>query len=499
MLFNPAGPRALRTLLIVFLIAMHFPVAAVAGGDLLELWFEYDGRPASLHAEPEVSCYRLPGKQPQACRLFRSDDGRYWLSRPPSGRYLLQIGVDQNLGNPPGHPGDLQRDYRFRVGPSTSGPLLISLRKRLTLQRPVSNNGTVPGQGERCDKRPDFSADILALFPTVKINFAWQPLTPDARYHYKLWRVRCADGMRLEQLLYHQTDKHRISEAIPPSEPGQYYQFELSAVSDNQTIGRLMLQGDGGVQVGEYRFVVHDPLIDRSWFYYALAVLLALFMLWVLIGALRSRPAAKSDAAAQDIRRPRRWRPAVLLLLLGLGAAAGYWQRGQLMPWLQRQGEVLLQLSESSWRQWQGGTTAPGKSSPTRDKAPVSVTMTARGEWRGVIVSASSQPFVGDERRAELRLRFVSSGVWVEVLRAGQWQRVGARPFRRQASGEGMTLFGHRRGDGFTELWSISIPQTVGKEWRISLDRIITRRADDGRVLSSGRRRAGGELRPYAP
>ena len=314
--------QAVRSLIVCFFLLLYLPAASAAGSNLLELWFEYDGHPVKLASEPEVHCFQQPGMQPFSCSVYRSDDGRYWLSRPAPGQYLLRISVDDNRGNPPLQPGDLYRDYPFRVEARTTGPLLISLHRLLTLRQPQSNTTVLPGQAGGCDHAPDYSAAILALFPTAQMHFAWQPLGKDASYQYTLWRVRCSDDMRIEQMFYRQTANASVTEDIPPNGSGEYYQLELRAVSDNQTIGELMLHDGKGGRPEEYRFIVSDPLIDRSWVYYLLGGLLLVFFGWVVVGALRSQP-QPPPAESEQRHRPGILRPLMLtVVLLGMGATA---------------------------------------------------------------------------------------------------------------------------------------------------------------------------------
>lgn len=498
--YSVGGLLSPRSLVFALLCMLYLPAAFPAGSGMLELWFEYDGHPVKLASDPDVHCFRQPGMVPVSCSLYRSDDGRYWVTRPEPGRYLMRLSVDENKTNPPLQPGDLYRDYPFRIERSTTGPLLISLHRLLALHQPQDNRAALPDQAGGCDNKPTYSAAILALFPSAEVDFAWQPLGADARYRYTLWRVRCSDDMRLEQVFYRQTARSGVSEAIPPNESGQYYQLELNAVSDNQTIGELMLHDGKGGRVGEYRFIVRDPLIDRSWLYYLMGMLLLLFIGWVVVGALRSRPVTPVEKPERK-QRPRGLRPALLLgLLLALGAS-GYLQREQLLPWLEQRVPELQQLAYNGWdwvRDKSGASSAvaaePSRLNVAQPRQPVR----QRAEWRGVIVSASATPFIGQSRRAEIRLRITGDTAEVAFLESGKWVAATGSAFRRQPSGEGMTLFGHRRGAGYSELWSISIPDTSDAEWSLAMDRMITRRGPAGGVLSFERKRASGELHASA-
>lgn len=479
--------------LLLLLFCCYLPALPAAGGGMLELWFEYDGRPASLNSEPLIACLEQEGRRPFNCRSYRSDDGRYWVERPGPGRYLLQISVDQNRGNGPRQPGDLYREYPFRVNAGTTGPLLVSLHQLIALQEPASSAAAVPGVTAGCEHKPEYSAALLALFPAAQLDFSWQPLDGAARYHYKLWRVRCSDGMRMEQVFYRQTQNSRITEAVPPNRPGEYYRFELSAVNDGQTIGQLLLQDGQGRTAGEFHFVVSDPLIDRSWLYYLLALLLLLFLFWVVVGAWRGRASGKRMPQASDIRRRRSFRPLLLLVLLAVGATA-YWQRESLRPWLEQAWPEALALLQQG-REWLEGDEPTTPS--VGEKAAASVL--SEGRWRGIIVSASREPFSGEERRAEIRLEVAGNTARVALLQQGRWQDVTAGAFTLQPAGSGVTLFGHRRAADRSELWTISIPEIEGPVLRLSLDRMITRRDTAGRAVSSERRQASGELRKIVP
>ena len=91
-------------------------------------------------------------------------------------------------------------------------------------------------------------------------------------------------------------------------------------------------------------------------------------------------------------------------------------------------------------------------------------------------------------------MRLTGKGAEVAFLQAGKWQSPTGSTFMRRSSGGGMTLFGHARGKGYSELWSINIPETTGNVWSLSMDRMITRRDQAGAVLSTERRIASGEL-----
>lgn len=485
--------RASRLLYPLLFLLLSPTLLHAADGDMLELWFEYNGRPVTLDNDPQITCLQQPGAVPVRCKTYRSEDGRYWIERPAPGRYLLQISVDRNRANPPRRAGDLYREYPLRLDAATTGPLLIALNRLLALQQPV--DGSAP-LASGCDGMDDYSAALLALFPEATMRFAWQPLESDARYRYKIWRVRCSDDMVLEQVLFQQTPQAQISEGLAPNRDGEYYRFEVTAVNARQQIGQLLLRDDRGGSSNAYTFVVSDPLIDRTWLYYLMAVLVVLFMLWVLVGAWRGRGRAKAIPEPDDIRRPRSWRPLALVLLLG-AVAAGYWQRERLNQEWERHAPQLAQLEEQL-RAWLGeeATATPPQADEARAAASAGI---PRGQWRGVIVSATRQPFVGEGRRAELRLNFSGERVAVEWLNQGRWQALSRDGFRLQRAAAGLTLFGHRRSDGVSELWTLTIPELEGSTLRISLDRMVTRRDAAGEAVATERRRAGGEIRRMAP
>lgn len=468
---------ALCALLALFLLLPAAAPAMAASPPLLELWFEYDGRPLLPTETPQVRCFGRDVPTPLECRLFRSEDGRYWIERPAPGRYRLRVDIDDNRGNGPRQAGDLYRDYPFEVDERSTGPLLVALQRVMALQ-PAPRAG-VPGEGGGCAAYPSHAADIVALFPTATVRLAWQPVSSQSRYHYKLWRVRCSDGMRLEQMLYQRTGAPQAEEPLPPNRPGEYYLFELEAVNAGQPVGKLLLDDGAGGVVSGYRFVVTDPLISRTWVYYLLAALALLFLGWLVAGALRQTPSRRVPPP-DDIRPARRLRPVLVLLLLGSVALGGWVQREALPGWLTSVEEGVRSI-------------LPGRPEPALGQGG------AAGLWHGVLVSASPKPFVGSGRRGELRIHFTADGAEVAFKRQGRWVAATDSAFQLQRSARGLTLLGYRRGDGVSELFSITVPDIDAPVWQLWLERMITRRDGEGRILATQRRKASGEARRVGP
>jgi hypothetical protein len=495
----PGCPRLLWSFGFCLLYLIATPLTVAADSSQLELWFEYDGHPVELSAPPQIDCLQQKTRMVFDCAAYRDDhSGRYWIARPPSGDYVLRVRVDQNKNNDSLMPGDLYRDYPFRVEPGTSGPFLVSLQKVLALQRPVSSSVPVEGLNRGCEEKLGFSVPIFSLFPRAGIDFSWQPLSSGSHYQYSLWRVRCRDGFPLEQVYLRNTRKNHVLASIPPSAPGEFYRLEVQAVHDQTATGRLILHDASGGTDSALQFVVTDPLIDRRWIYYGAAGLPVLFLLWLIAGLFQG-PAVTPESQVDDIRRRRPLKPYLVTLLLMLLGAGGYSQRATLSGWLEQGWLVAAGAVELGWNSYAGEqqdrevatqgdatvrTGAQVKSEPPR----------LQGRWQGVVISSTPRPFTGSRRRAEIRLQLDEDSAQVAFLQNGHWREVTGKAFQVQRLGDGVTLFGHIHRKHQSELWTISIQRRKQPGLGLSLDRMITRRDPTGGSRDSQRLRASGEV-----
>ncbi len=457
-------------ILVLNLLSIPIGNAAVGVDGKLELWFEYDGRQAMLANAPTISCVRQNDLTLISCDLYRSDDGRYWIDRPPSGSYTLRVSAKEESG-------EYFRAYPFRVEHSATGPLLVALNRVLQLQEPATSIVPGPEKGS-CDPYAEYPVSLLSLASEARPNFSWFPLSAADGYRYRVWRVRCADGRRLEPVLMGITRGYVLDVAIPRNEQGEYYLFEVFARHGNQDIAQLLLKDDSGALVETFPFVVTDPLGDRSWYPYLLLILLLPFLLWMFLQLLRG----------VGSMRPGWGTVGILLVVLSL--LAGYWQRETVFAWM-AQGESWIDKAATLNQRWYRQAD--------QEKAYSEHRTFAGGDWSGYLVARGSEPFYGDARRQEIRIFFDANSAQVSLRQNGRWQKVTRGGFSLNRSGAGMTLLGHKRDTNARELWSISIADTTESTLRLVLDRMITRLNAKGDVETSTRRQATGELHHNVP
>lgn len=458
----------LRAIVVIILMILSLlPDAASASVEgKLELWFEYNGHQATVTAIPKISCLRKRDGVALACDLYRSDDGRYWIDRPPYGNYLIDVELSEDGGN-------FYRQYAFTMDRATTGPLLIALNRVIHLRQPETGE-LMNATPMDCRDYDRYSVPILALFQLADLNFNWQPLSDADAYHYKVWRMRCADGMRIEPVRIGTVRSDTVNENVPPNQAGEYYSFELIARHGNQDVGQLLLRNDSIGFRDDYPFVVVDPLGDRSWYPYLILALLSPLVLWLLWRLLLG-------IAWLNPGRGFAWLGVVLLLLY-----AGYQFRQDLLL-LAVQGKVWLQQSAELPQKWYRNQT--GKQAYTEQQG------FHGGSWSGFLVATGNKPFLGSTRRLEMHIEFHAQTARVSLLQDGRWQRVSDADFTLRRSGSGMTLFGHSRNAHARELWSISIDEIDAPTLRLVLDRMITRRDQSSGESVSERRQATGELR----
>jgi hypothetical protein len=457
----------LRAVGFITLLSLLLPTdaAAVSVDGKLELWFEYNGRQATFTAIPRINCLRKQDGMAVACDLYRSEDGRYWIDRLPYGNYLIDVELSED---------ELYRQYAFNMARETTGPLLIGLNRVIHLQQPEVHEPLSATTSVDCREYERHKVPILALFQRAELSLNWQPVNDADAYHYKVWRMRCADGMRIEPVQIGKVQSNNVDENVPPNEVGEYYSFELIARRGNQDIGQLLLRNEAGGMRNGYPFVVVDPLGDRSWYPYLVLALLSPLLLWLFWRLLLG-------IAALNPGRGFAWLSLVALVIL-----AGYQLRQELFLWSE-QGRGWLQQKVNSPQKWYRNET--GKEAYTEGQS------INDGIWSGYLVATGNSPFFGTTRRLEIRIRFQTQTAKVSLLQDGRWQRVSGEDFTLRRSGLGMTLFGHTRNAQTRELWTISIAETNTQTLRLALDRMITRLDTGKEQLVSERRQATGELR----
>lgn len=454
----------------LYVVSSSASVAQASVDDKLELWFEYSGHQSTLESVPTIKCFRQTTHEAIQCDLYRSEDGRYWIDRPEPGSYLLRVWLKEN-------GVELYREYPFSVTSSTTGPLLVALYRTLKLNQPEKSATATSVRAIKCRDYSEFSIPIFALFPNAELTFSWQALSDADEYHYKLWRVQCADDRRIEPMQLGRTLQDEVTMQVPASGSGEYYALELIALHGTQENGQLLLRdANGGIHT-TYPFIVIDPLGERNWYPYVVAVIVIPLLLWLgwwlLSGMLMLRPG-----------RGFSW-----TLILVVMVTAGYTQREYLLAWSEK-GQQWLQTALNS-QKWYRAPIEDEGYTPNQDFTS--------GSWRGFLVATDSKPFVGNSRRVEVSISFNDETARVSYLHNGRWQTITRGAFTISRSGAGMTLFGHLRDGQLSELWSISIADLSEPVLRLRFDRMITRRnANDNNAVSE-RREAIGELRHTLP
>lgn len=451
--------------LLFSLLSFNEVSASVEGK--LELWFEYNGHQASINSTPTIDCIHKLGGAAVACDLYQSEDGRFWIDKPPGGEYWIEVELHEDNR-------DFYRQYPFTMERATTGPLLIALNRVVRLQDPELKTpmAVVPSGG--CREYRRYKVPVLTLFQLAELHFSWQPIADADAYYYKVWRMRCADGLRIEPVRMGKVHPGAVTENVPPNEAGEYYSFELIARHGSQDIGQLLILSENSAEQNGYPFVVVDPLGDRSWYPYLVLALLSPLLLWLFWRLLLGMASFKPG-------RGFAWAGIVSLLIF-----AGYQFRHDLLSW-SAQGKEWLQQSVKSHQKWYRNPT--GKEAYTEQQD------ISAGIWNGYLVASGSEPFFGPKRRLEIRIDFDAHAAKVSLLQDGRWQRIGDDNFTVQSSGSGMTLFGHNRNEQARELWTISIADVDAPTLNLVLDRMITRRDRSSNQLVSERRQATGELR----
>lgn len=451
--------RVVSIIFFVYVATMTSASAAAAINGKLELWFEYDGHQANLVDAPGIQCLRQRDHVDVGCKLYRAEDGRYWIDRLTNGSYVIHASVTLDGVS-------YYREYPFNVDASTTGPLLIALNRILSVQQESADQPFSFGTKDSCDGYARYKVPLLALLSLAELKLTWQPLPAADRYYYKVWRVRCVDNKYLEPVLLGNVAENTLSEKLSPNSGGEYYSLELFARHGSQDIGQLLTGAGGKTLSGEYPFVVVDPLGARDWYPYLLLLFTLPILLWLLLWLLRG-------TAVLLVRPGKGVAVTVLLLLVGVG---GYLQREPLTDW----------ITQFSLKWYRSPMQNVGYSEPRAFSG---------GEWAGYLVATGREPFYGNDRRVEMRVSFQDKVARVRLLLDGQWHEITRNGFTLRKSGTGMTLFGHLRSGADSELWSIGIADLREPTLRLMLDRMITHREPASDQAVSTRRQAAGELR----
>lgn len=161
------------------------------------------------------------------------------------------IGVSVNA-NPDGWAGDLEKSQVFNIFPNTPYALNFDLLKVMHLTSPVDNM-----QGlEQWDSGKN--SERLAQHASP-VHFAWESMGADVAYTYRV-ELHSYDGKfhNLGKIFDSSTKKTQLDLALPPTQPGEYYLFKLSAIGEHGKIGYLTTHGapGRGGKAWDYRFRV---------------------------------------------------------------------------------------------------------------------------------------------------------------------------------------------------------------------------------------------------
>lgn len=159
----------------------------------------------------------------------------------PPGSYYMEIDIDANPANQLQWPGDLVAALDFRVSARETTRKPARLLYTLHLLAPRDNDQSIPGWGYPCQ---DEKAVLAG-----PVRFAWQrpPLAAGIplEYVYRLTRRDCDSNREIAAVDTTTFDTEATLD-LPPSRPGEHYEWSLAARASGQPVGQLMTFGEGG-------------------------------------------------------------------------------------------------------------------------------------------------------------------------------------------------------------------------------------------------------------
>lgn len=157
------------------------------------------------------------------------------------GTYYGEVDVDANAANDRNWPGDLVGTLDFRLAEGEVTRRRVQLLYTLHLVAPRDNGADIPGWSDPCH---DPAAVVAG-----PIRFAWErpPLDPRVvvSYRYRLTRRAC-DGNREIERADGETSVPALALDLPPSRPGEIYEWGVSAWAGDLPVGQLMTFAGGG-------------------------------------------------------------------------------------------------------------------------------------------------------------------------------------------------------------------------------------------------------------
>ena len=160
----------------------------------------------------------------------------------PPGRYYMGVEVDANPSNEMQWPGDLTSAKNFKIVAGEIGRLSTQLLYTIRLIEPRDNNEPIPGFRYPCRNKE-------AILPNP-LRFSWLPPGGEEmegqEYAYKVTRRSCDSNRLLEVIAKGKTRNTGLELSLPPSQPGEVFEWTLSAKVRGRSVGTMMTFGQDG-------------------------------------------------------------------------------------------------------------------------------------------------------------------------------------------------------------------------------------------------------------
>jgi hypothetical protein len=201
----------------------------------------YAGLPLTYLAHPDIT---LRGPQGWiSSQVTQNADGSYSMVRPGPGAYMIHVVIDENKSNPGDYPGDYNIFQDFQVTDSQPVELIVHMSKLIHVTAPWDNGKGIDGMLTGSIAQQPL-LDMPPLSFKREIVLTWEPVTEGAEYRYTLSHT---ENGEVTQLFQKDTSETSVTVRLPPSQPGQVYQFNLFARKNGQTIGTLFVHDAGAL------------------------------------------------------------------------------------------------------------------------------------------------------------------------------------------------------------------------------------------------------------
>jgi len=177
---------------------------------------------------------------------WHAERSTYEVRHVPIGRYALTVVLDANPKNPPGLPGDfIALVPGLEVYQDELARHDVTVHQLIRLLMPIDNHDPI-------------SQSYTDPYPLHEspVHFVWDTVPNATTYRYTV--SKCDE--RLEQSTPIITGSSWMGQCLvelPPSEPHQFYLFDVAAFDGDTLIGELVIQGKD-FRSQEYRFVVAE-------------------------------------------------------------------------------------------------------------------------------------------------------------------------------------------------------------------------------------------------